>query len=93
MFDGDVLNIFIIINKAFGEACEEIFNPRNNMYISHNNGLANPDLCVQRDTVINANTLMWLGRQYCKDDSRISHIEAILKKNEEQEIFRRENIV
>ena len=80
----------MIINEPFAQACNEIFNPRNNMYISHNNGLANPELCVQRDTVINANTLMWLGRQYSKDDSRLSHIEEILKRNDEREIFMRE---
>ena len=41
-FDGDVLNIFMIINEEFYKACNAIFNPRNNMYISHNNGLSNP---------------------------------------------------
>ena len=32
------------------------------MYISRNNGTFNLDACVQRDTLINANTLMYLGR-------------------------------
>ena len=59
---GDVLNVVLIISDAFFRACYEIFNPRNAMYISHDNGLFNMDVCIQRDTVINANTLMNLGR-------------------------------
>lgn len=61
-FDGDVLNVFIIINKEFFERAYEIFNPRNSMYISRNNGHFNMAVCVQRDTLINANTLVRLGR-------------------------------
>lgn len=93
MFDGDVLNILLIISEPFYQACYEVFNPRNNMYISHNNGLANPDVCVQRDTIINANTLLWLGRKYQKDTERITHIENVLKNNEANELKRRDEIV
>jgi hypothetical protein len=32
------------------------------MYISRNDGKINASVLVQRDTIINANTLMWLGR-------------------------------
>ena len=59
----DVLNVILIVNKAFAEACYYIFNPRNAMYISHDNGLFNMDLCIQRDSVINANTFFNLGRE------------------------------
>lgn len=61
-FDGDTLNIFLIINQKFYERCYEIFNPRNAMYISRNDGNLNSSVLVQRDTLINANTLMYLGR-------------------------------
>lgn len=61
-FDGDSLNLFLIINKIFFQRCYEIFNPRNAMYISRNDGMINPAVLVQRDTLINANTLLWLGR-------------------------------
>ena len=38
------------------------------MYISRNNGTFNLDACVQRDTIINANTLLYLGRDnYSKE--------------------------
>ena len=81
-FDGDVLNIVTIINKSFEEACYYIFNPRNAMYISRNNGLFNGAVCVERDSVINANTLLNLGRKYVdEDDSRINKIKKILNAN------------
>lgn len=62
-FDGDVLNVFIIINQLFYERAYVVFNPRNAMYISHVNGKLNSDVLVQRDTLINANTLLYLGRK------------------------------
>ena len=40
-----------------------VFNPRNAMYISRINGKLNGDLLVQRDTLINANTFLHLGRK------------------------------
>ena len=32
------------------------------MYISHDDGLFNTNVCIERDSIINANTLMNLGR-------------------------------
>ncbi len=61
-FDGDVLNIFHIINQAFFERAYIIYNPRNAFYISRIDGKLNSDVLVQRDTLINANTLIYLGR-------------------------------
>ena len=58
----DVLNIFHIVNEAFLERAKVVFNPRNAMYISKINGKLNPDMIVQRDTIINTNTFLWLGR-------------------------------
>lgn len=80
MFDGDVLNIIYIINEAFYERCKAIFNPRNAMYISRNDGKFNSDLSIQRDTVICANTLMNLGnKNYTKSD--LDNIRRIVNKN------------
>jgi hypothetical protein len=39
-----------------------IFNPRNSMMISRNDGKFNPNTENQRDTIINANTIMRLSR-------------------------------
>lgn len=61
-FDGDVLNILLIINKVFFEAAYQIYNPRNAFYISMNDGYFNLNVCPQRDTLINSNTLVGLGR-------------------------------
>jgi hypothetical protein len=57
-----VLNIFYIINKAFYERSFQVLNPRNSMYISNNDGKLNMDVVHQRDTLINSNTLVRLGR-------------------------------
>ena len=55
MFDGDVLNILLPINKTFIKLAWEKFNPRNSMYISRNDGYFNSDVSMQRYTLINAN--------------------------------------
>ncbi len=76
------MNVFHIINDAFFQRCYEIFNPRNAMYISRNNGTFNLDACVQRDTLINANTLMRLGRENYKTE-QLNKIKAIRIKQKE----------
>ena len=77
-----VLNIVHIINDAFFQRCYQIFNPRNAMYISRIDGKLNPDLIVQRDTLINANTFLHLGRKNYSDANR-SKIEEIKKRQKE----------
>lgn len=70
-FDGDVLNILLIINKVFFEAAYQIYNPRNAFYISMDDGYFNSNVCMQRDTLINANTLAGLGRfSYTPDEAQ-----------------------
>ena len=61
-FDGDTLNILLIINKDFQVAAENVFNPRNSMYISKNDGMFNNLYNHKRDTIINMNTLVQLSR-------------------------------
>lgn len=61
-FDGDTLNIMLIINKDFQLAAENVFNPRNAMYISKNDGMFNNSYNHKRDTIINMNTLSQLSR-------------------------------
>jgi hypothetical protein len=82
-FDGDVLNTFIIINQAFATRCEQIFNPRNAMYISRIDGKLNSDVLVQRDTLINANTFIHLGRQNYSEEQ----INAIMAAKERQKQY------
>lgn len=82
-FDGDVLNILVIISQAFYERCSIIFNPRNAMYISRIDGKLNSDLIVQRDTLINANTFLHLGRSNYSE----SELDAIKKTKEKQKEY------
>ena len=60
-----------------------IFNPRNAMYISRIDGKLNSDLLVQRDTLINANTFLYLGRKNYTE-AQINEINAA---NERQKAY------
>lgn len=59
-FDGDALNVHLIINKAFEEYAIKIFNPRNALYISHNDGYINGGIIHNKDLLININSLRGL---------------------------------
>ena len=71
-----------ILNSAFLERAEVVYNPRNAMYISRIDGKLNSDMIVQRDTLINANTFLYLGRNnYSKKQlDRIKEIKARQKE-------------
>ena len=56
------VNIMLIINKEFQTAAEYVFNPRNSMYISKNDGMFNNSYNHKRDTIINMNTFVQLSR-------------------------------
>ncbi len=60
-----------------------IFNPRNAMYISRIDGKLNSDLLVQRDTLINANTFLYLGRKNYTE----AQINAINAAKERQKAY------
>lgn len=62
-FDGDTLNILLIINKEFARAASLAFNPRNAMHISKNDGMFDNAYNQQRDTIINLNTFVQIGRE------------------------------
>lgn len=61
-FDGDVLNLLYIINKSFFEEANLVFNPRNAMYISKNDGKLATEVLHNKDTLINANSLLQIAR-------------------------------
>jgi len=65
---GDTLNILLIINKDFQEAAENVFNPRNAMYISKNDGMFNNSYNHKRDSIINMNTLCQLSRAHYTEE-------------------------
>ena len=51
-----------MINKDFIRAADMVFNPRNAMHISKNDGFFSNQYNQQRDTIINMNTFTQLGR-------------------------------
>lgn len=75
-FDGDVLNLARIISKSFYESVNKVFNPRNAMYISMNDGMTSTSILPYKDIMINANSLQ---REYRKGYSseQIRKINAI----------------
>ena len=79
-FDGDTLNILLIINKDFQIAAENVFNPRNSMYISKNDGMFNNSYNHKRDTIINMNTMVQLSRSYYSD-SQLAKIRQAQSSN------------
>ena len=58
----DCLNIIYVPNKKFWESAMEVFNPRNSMMISRNDGTFNNDMNIFKDMIINANGLINIGR-------------------------------
>ena len=72
---GDTLNILLIINKEFQTAAEYVFNPRNAMYISKNDGMFNNSYNHKRDTIINMNTFVQLSRD-CYTPEQLEAIHA-----------------
>lgn len=79
-FDGDTLNILWIINKEFQTAAEYVFNPRNSLYISKNDGMFNNEYNHKRDTIINMNTFVQLSRsRYTSDQlNKIRQAQSIV---------------
>ena len=60
----DCLNIIYVPNKKFWESAMEVFNPRNSMMISRNDGTFNNDMNIFKDMIINSNGLINIGRDY-----------------------------
>ena len=85
-FDGDVMNIMLIINKSFErEACKK-FSPRNAFYISRNDGLFNNDMNHARDVIINMNTILGLSRDRYTPEM-LEKIRRIKEKNNQKVFF------
>lgn len=67
-FDGDVLNVLLIINEDFKNQAERILNPRNAMYVSKNDGKLDSGMVPNKDTLINLNSLLYMSRKNYTDD-------------------------
>ena len=79
-FDGDTLNIDYIPLAEFWDKALEIFNPRDAMMISRNDGTFNNDMNVFKDILINSNAFIGLGRSnYFRE--QLAKIKAIKERN------------
>ena len=75
-FDGDTLNIIYNPFKEYWEKALAVFNPRDAMMISRNDGMFNNRTNVFKDVLINVNGLMRLGRSAYTEDE-LAKIKAI----------------
>lgn len=78
-FDGDTLNILMLYNKEFKEACEAVYSPRNAFCISRDDGKMNPSINVFKDILINLNSLVGVGR-YKYNQNQLAKIEEFKNK-------------
>ena len=84
-FDGDVMNILWIINDEFFKYAKRVFNTRDAMFISRNNGYVNEDMLHSRETLMNWNTQHMLGIPgYSQDE--IDKIRSIKEYSSQLEI-------
>ena len=67
-FDGDTLNILLIINDEFLLNAAKLFNPRLSMQISYNDGMFNGKMSLQTDTMICINSFTQLGIDSITDE-------------------------
>lgn len=86
-FDGDVLNIMLPVNQTFIRLCWEKFNPRNVLYISRNDGYFNTAASMQRDTLINSNTLARVGRETYTDDDIATYEQMVILQKEMEQAY------
>ena len=56
------LNIVLLYNKDFREACERVYSPRNAFCISRDDGMMNKSINLFKDIMINMNAMIGLGR-------------------------------
>lgn len=84
-FDGDTLNIIYIPLLEFWHKIISVFNPREAMMISRNDGKFNNDMNLFKDSILNGNALLQLSRKYY-DDNDMAEINAILEANKAEEL-------
>ena len=57
-FDGDTLNVILLINNDLKMAANMVFNPRNAMHISRNDGEMDTFFNLKKDVMVLSNTLL-----------------------------------
>ena len=74
------MNVYYIINEAFFIRAFQVLNPRNSMYISNNDGKLNSYLVPGKDTLINGNCLLRMGRSNYTPEDMAKIQNALSKK-------------
>ena len=69
----------MLFNKAFDDACQKVYSPRNAFCISRNDGLFNNDVNVFKDTVINLESFIHMGRRRY-NQNQVARIKALKAK-------------
>ena len=69
----------MLLNEKFDKACENVYSPRNAFCISRNDGLFNMDVCIFKDTVINLESFVHMGRSHYSAD-QMARIQALKAK-------------
>lgn len=73
---GDVINSRLIINDEFLKYANNVFNPRNVLFVSRNDGMFNNAANHSKDVIVNLNTMLFLGRDHY-EDSMIAKIQSL----------------
>jgi len=82
MFDGDTLNIKLLLNQKYDKACEAIYSPRNAFCISRDDGMFNNDVSIMKDTIINIESLQHMTRKNYTE-TQLNKIKALKEKYKE----------
>jgi hypothetical protein len=80
-FDGDVLNVKLIINDKFYQTALLVYNPRRAMIINRNDGLLYVNYLPTKNTLVNLNNFINLGRDKYDPEYKRSLIEFYNKVN------------
>ena len=65
------LNIFLIINNEIKKAANAVFNPRNAMHISRNDGLMESMTNHKKDVMVLTNALINTTKGYTPEEERL----------------------
>lgn len=79
MFDGDTLNIKLILNQQFDKRCQEIYSPRNAFCVSRDEGLMETNVNIFKDTLINFSAFLSMKKSHYTPE-QIKQIKDLQKK-------------
>lgn len=72
-FDGDKFNTLWSLMDDFIDASQDIFNPRNNLFLSKNDGFFNEDMSQTDDIMLNMNSIHQMYYNYTNDEINLNN--------------------